>query len=248
MNAATTNRSTTLGCASKELTTNASEPHISSASDQSNNRRRSMASATAPPQRAVTARGTSCTVPTIPTAHEDLVSSKISHGERDVGQKAAERAHQLADENEPKITVPTQRREIEKHAKPRPVIARPASGGATPMARSRAARPLSRRLAKSSPSAGIGGDVHHDPTAIEFALVQSANGGGPVLPVGHGDEPEVAGRPGVAIGDHRGLDDLPYGGEMRAQASARRIVAQTANEELDRNGWCTPWCLRIALE
>src|SRR5689334_5077545 len=80
MNAAMTNSAATLGCGSSALPMSASEPSRSSASDPSRSRRRSMASATAPPQSAVATSGISWTTPTRPTAVDDFVSSNTCTG------------------------------------------------------------------------------------------------------------------------------------------------------------------------
>jgi len=75
MNAAIANKSGMPGCGSKEFATRPSEQHMSSTSHQRSSRRRSMASANAPPHNAVNASGTSCTVPNKPTIADDFVRS-----------------------------------------------------------------------------------------------------------------------------------------------------------------------------
>ena len=80
VNAATANNNATLGFGSSEFTTSASEPSVISASQRSNSLRRSSESASAPPQSAVSASGTSCTLPIKPTAADDFVSANTCTG------------------------------------------------------------------------------------------------------------------------------------------------------------------------
>ncbi len=75
MKAATANSTTTLGCSASEFQTSASEPSSISVSHQSKRRRRSIASAYAPPQSAAIASGTSWTAPRSPTSADDFVMS-----------------------------------------------------------------------------------------------------------------------------------------------------------------------------
>ena len=69
------NNARTLGFGNSEFATSASDPHAISVSHRTNSLRRSSASATAPPQSAAAASGTSCAAPMSPTMADDLVSS-----------------------------------------------------------------------------------------------------------------------------------------------------------------------------
>ena len=114
MHAATTKRSATLGCGRIEFTASVSDPHISSVSDQRSSRRRSIASASAPPQSAVNAERDQLRRAEQTDDPRGLRERVDLHRECDVREKAPERADELSGVYEAEVAVPAERREVEE--------------------------------------------------------------------------------------------------------------------------------------